>query len=118
MELFLKTIDEVRAAFRHRVKREHLGVICLISALVWLHPLFRPLLGLGATSGRRTSTCVPALVCARGVREGHGEGSPIDRVSLCVYAHKHRGRLVCRSRCGVGDSAPVQMCAHVHADVD
>lgn len=120
MKLFLKTTDEVHAAFQHRVKREHLWVICLISVLVWSHPLFRSLLGLDVTWSRgRARACPPLCAHAAHVKgTGKVRGTFRDRVSFCVYAHKHRGRLVCRSSCGVGASAPVQMCAHMHADVD
>lgn len=75
MELFLKTIDEVRAAFQHRVKREHLGVICLVSALVWLPPLLGSLLVPDVTSGRGRARARPPLCAHAAYAKGTGEGS-------------------------------------------
>lgn len=94
MELFLKTIDEVRAAFQHRVKREHLGVICLISVLVWLHPLFRFPLVLDVTSSRgRARACPPLCVHAAYVKgtgkvRGTFRDRPCEFLRVCAQAQR------------------------------
>lgn len=97
MELFLKTIDEVRAAFQHRVKREHLGVICLISALLWLHPLLRSLLVLDVTSGRGWARACPPLGAHAAYVKGTGKvrgtfrDRPCEFLRVCARAQRKAG---------------------------
>lgn len=87
-----------------------------------MHPLFRFPLVLRVTSRiGQARVCLPLhaqTAYVKGTGKVHSTFLVIDCMHFCVHVHKFRQRLVCRSRYSAGGSPPVQMCAHMHADID